>query len=150
MNNEQIIKDLQELFSMLICYRHNLHMMHWKTYGPDFDTVHKLLDDYVDKFNTFVDEIAEMLLSLGGNPLTLQEVIELVTMSDRKILYSASSDNYTADNVYHSIRIMFEELYYRYSDISKNCEFGECVSKMDEHKYWLRIESRYKNIRRLL
>ena len=46
--------ELQKLFSLLICYRHNIHMLHWKVSGPSFMCLHKTLDEYVDKFNDFI------------------------------------------------------------------------------------------------
>ena len=144
-----MIEKMKLLFAVVLAYRHNLHMLHWKVVGCDFDTIHKLLDDYVDKFNTFVDEIAEMLLSIGHNPLTLQEAITLLSDLNTHILVIESQEDYESDKVFKALDIMFNDLYTMYTDISNECEYSECVSKFDEHKYWLRVEGKYKNKKRL-
>ena len=144
-----MIERLQVLFSVVMCYRHNIHMLHWKVAGKDFDTTHKILDNYVSKFNLFVDEIAEMLLSIGGNPLTIQECMNVLVPSDKHILLIESKANYTSDEAYKALDIMFNDLYNIYSEITSTCEYTDCASKLDEHKYWLRVEGLYKNKKRL-
>ena len=144
-----MIEKMKLLFAVLLCYRHNLHMLHWKVVGMSFDKAHKVLDEYVSQFNTFIDEIAEMLLSMGHSPLTLQEAISLLTNLDSHILIVESDEDYKCKEVFKAVDIMFNDLYIMYTDISKECDYGDCVSKLDEHKYWLRIEGMYKNKKRL-
>ena len=144
-----MIEKMQLLFAVLLAYRHNLHMLHWKVVGKSFDKVHIILDDYVSQFNTFIDEIAEILLSMGNNPLTLQEAISLLDGLDRHILMVESHEDYECKEVFKAVDIMFTDLYTMYTEISKECEYSECVSTFDEHKYWLRIEGKYKNKKRL-
>lgn len=144
-----MVQKLQTLFSVLVCYRHNLHMLHWKVVGHHFEGAHTLLDSYVSKFNTFIDEIGEMILSMDGNPLTLQECIDIVTQLDQHILIIESGEDYDSTRVYNALDIMFTDLYNLYTEISKDCEFTDCTSVLDEHKYWLRIEGKYKNKKRM-
>lgn len=144
-----MIEKMRLLFAVLICYRHNLHMLHWKVTGMSFDKAHKVLDEYVEQFNTFIDEIGEMLLSMGNNPLTLQESITLLTNLDSHILVVESHENYNCEEVFKAVDIMFEDLYTMYTNISEDCDYSDCASKLDEHKYWLRIEGKYKNKKRL-
>ena len=89
-----MIDKIKWLFAVLVWYRHNLHMLHWKVVGKDFDTIHSMLDDYVSKFNTFIDEIAEMLLSMGSNPLTMSEITSMLSSSDCRILTVESDSDY--------------------------------------------------------
>lgn len=144
-----MIYKLKVLFAALVAYRHNIHMLHWKVVGPDFDCVHKLLDQYVGQFNTFIDEIAEMILSMGNNPLTIQECMELLDQCDSHVLIIESTEDYDTEKVYKALEIMFNDLYTLYNDISNDCDCSECNSKFDEHKYWLRVESKYKNVKRM-
>ena len=145
-----MVENLQKLFAVLVCYRHNLHMLHWKVIGLDFDCVHKLLDDYVSKFNDFIDEIGEMILSLGGNPLTLHECVDLVVKSDMHILNVESHESYTVVESFRAVGAMFATLMTSYEMLQHEDSLpSECKSKLDEHLYWLRIECRYKNNSRL-
>lgn len=143
-----MIDKIKWLFAVLVWYRHNLHMLHWKVVGKDFDTIHSMLDDYVSKFNTFIDEIAEMLLSMGSNPLTMSEITSMLSSSDCRILTVESDSDYKSKEVFNAIDMMFGELWIIYNDISKDCP-SDCVSKLDEHRYWLRVECQYKNRRRI-
>lgn len=144
-----MIPKLQLLFAILLFYRHNLHMLHWKVVGKTFDDTHKILDDYVSQFNTFIDEIAEILLSMGNNPLTLQEAFSLLENLDTHILIVESTENYKCKEVFNAIDIMFNDLYKVYTQVSEECEYSDIKSKFDEHQYWLRIEAMYKNKKRL-
>ena len=147
-----MVEKLQKLFAMSVCYRHNLHMLHWKVKGPEFDCVHKLLDDYVGKFNEFIDEIAEMLLSFDSYPLTLQECLDLLSKDSDDVLVVESDEDYDSEEVFKAIGIMFDGLYNLYTEIRQDKstdEYSECGGKLDEHKYWLRLENNYKNKRRM-
>ena len=136
--------ELQKLFSLLVCYRHNIHMLHWKVSGHSFMCLHKVLDYYVDKFNSFIDDIAELMLSTGINPLTLQECLELISNNDEHHLLIESTENYDANKVYDALLYMISDLFTVYNKVSEECIYSECNSKLDEHKYWLRIEWKYK------
>ena len=140
---------LKFLFALLVAYRHNIHMLHWKVVGEHFDCVHKLMDKYVDKFNGFIDDIGEMLLSLEQDPLTLQECMELLSNHESDFLVIESTRDYEGEDVFKAIQIMFNDLYVMYTSITSECELGDCVSKLDEHKYWLRVECYYKNMKRM-
>lgn len=144
-----MIEKLKLLFAVLLAYRHNLHMLHWKVVGKSFDKAHTILDDYVSQFNIFIDEIAEMILSMGHNPLTLQESISLLDNLDTHILMVESHEDYECKEVFKAVDIMFTDLYTMYDSISRDMG-GDCGSKLDEHKYWLRIEGMYKNKKRLI
>lgn len=146
-----MVKELQNLFAVLNTYRHNIHMLHWKIVGEDFDCTHRLFDSYVGQFNTFIDEVAEMILSLNGNPLTIQECIDVITHLDKEILVLESDEDYDNEKAFKAIAIMFESLYDMYTHISRSMseDLSECAGKLDEHKYWLRIEGKYKNKKRM-
>ena len=94
--------------------------------------------------------IAEMILSLDGNPLTIQECMKNLSDTNAEILVIESDEDYENEDVFKAIDIMFNDLYYGYDKISKDCEYSDCVSKLDEHKYWLRVEGKYKNKKRMI
>ena len=144
-----MIEKLQVLFAVLVCYKHNIQMMHWKVIGEDFECIHRNLDEYTAKFSEIIDDIAEMIMSLDGSPLTLQESIELLSKTDAHVLIIESKDNYNDSEVSKALDIIFDDLYNIYTEIISTCEYSECASKLDEHKYWLRLTGKYKIKRRL-
>jgi len=42
---------------------------HWDVVGPQFLTLHKLLDEHYTKISEFVDQVAERVRQLGGYPV---------------------------------------------------------------------------------
>lgn len=143
--------ELKRLFAVIIVYRHNIHMLHWKASGSHFDCIHKLCDDYVDHFNGLVDEIAEMILMLGEVPLTLHECFELVDndSSHEYIIISASEDYDEEDTAEH-IGTMFNDIMSIYDEIYSKDELPkDIIASIDGQMGWFRLENHYKNRQRL-
>ena len=44
------------------------HNLHWNLKGPQFFTLHAKLEELYDEANDILDEVAERILALGGNP----------------------------------------------------------------------------------
>lgn len=56
---------------------------HWDVVGPQFLTLHKLLDEHYTKVALFVDEVAERVRQLGGFPVgTAQGFLEGATLRE--------------------------------------------------------------------
>lgn len=54
-----------------------LHQFHWYVKGPHFFTLHEQFEELYDEVTADLDEVAERLLAIGGQPYaTLQEFIE--------------------------------------------------------------------------
>lgn len=74
----QLVADLSQ-FSVVI------HQTHWYMRGPEFLTLHPLMDDYMDEINDQLDVISERLITLDGSPYsTLQEFADNTGISDEK------------------------------------------------------------------
>lgn len=72
----QLVADLSQ-FSVVI------HQVHWYMRGPEFLTLHPLMDEYMDEINGQLDEVAERLITLGGAPYsTLKEFAENTGIKD--------------------------------------------------------------------
>ena len=72
----QLVADLSQ-FSTVI------HQVHWYMRGPEFLTLHPLMDEYMDEINAQLDEVAERLITLGGAPYsTLKEFAENTGIKD--------------------------------------------------------------------
>ncbi|MBV7391659.1 MULTISPECIES: Dps family protein [Enterococcus] len=78
----QLVADLSQ-FSVVI------HQTHWYMRGPEFLTLHPLMDDYMDEINDQLDVISERLITLDGAPYsTLKEFAENTGIPDEKGTFS--------------------------------------------------------------
>ena len=46
------------------------HNLHWNLKGKHFFTLHAKLEELYDEANDILDEVAERILALGGNPVS--------------------------------------------------------------------------------
>ena len=68
-----------------------IHQVHWYMRGPEFLTLHPLMDEYMDEINGQLDEVAERLITLGGAPYsTLKEFAENTGIKDEVGSYDLS------------------------------------------------------------
>lgn len=60
-----------------------LHRFHWFVKGPMFFTLHAKFEELYNEAALAVDEIAERLLTIGGQPIaTMKEFLEVATIAD--------------------------------------------------------------------
>lgn len=60
-----------------------LHKYHWYVKGPTFFTLHEKFEEFYDAATLTVDEVAERLLTIGGEPLaTLADYIANATIKE--------------------------------------------------------------------
>ncbi|MNJ49817.1 General stress protein 20U [compost metagenome] len=60
-----------------------LHHFHWYVKGPQFFTLHEKFEELYNEAAGYVDEIAERLLAIGGEPVsTLRDALALTTISE--------------------------------------------------------------------
>lgn len=82
-------QSLNEVLSDLNVFYRKLQNYHWNVEGKDFFVVHAKLEEYYDEVNEQIDEIAEHILILGGEPLgTMKDYIEntsIVEAENKKI-----------------------------------------------------------------
>ena len=71
MNN--LKQSLNELLSDLNIFFRKLQNYHWNVEGMDFFIIHEKLEEYYNEVNVSIDEIAEHILILGGQPLGTME-----------------------------------------------------------------------------
>ena len=73
---EDIFEDLNTFLSDLNVFYRKLQNYHWNIKGKDFFVIHAKLEEYYDEINEQVDEVAEHILALGGEPLgTLKDYL---------------------------------------------------------------------------
>lgn len=73
---EKLLNDLNAFLSDLNVFYRKLQNYHWNINGKDFFVIHAKLEEYYDAINKQVDELAEHILALGGEPLgTLKDYL---------------------------------------------------------------------------
>jgi starvation-inducible DNA-binding protein len=60
-----------------------LHNYHWYVKGHHFFTLHEKFEELYDEANGYIDELAERILALDGNPVaTMKECMELASIQE--------------------------------------------------------------------
>ena len=81
MNN--IINNLNIFLSNLNIYYRKLQNYHWNIEGMDFFEIHAKLEEFYNKINAQIDEIAEHILIIGGQPLgSLKDYLDTTTLTE--------------------------------------------------------------------
>jgi starvation-inducible DNA-binding protein len=74
-----------------------LHNYHWYVKGGQFFTLHAKFEEFYNEAGLHVDELAERLLAIGGNPVaTMKECLELSSIRE-------ASGSETADEMVQSV-----------------------------------------------
>ena len=74
---EDLNKDLQVRLTALLDLGLTLKHVHWNVVGPNFISVHEMLDDFVGKVRPMSDAVAERIRTLGGVPCgTPQRIVD--------------------------------------------------------------------------
>ena len=145
---------LEKIFNALVLYCYNMRALHWKIKGLSFDTKHELADNYHEKLAGFVDDIAEILMMLGNAPKDLRTVVGNIGSDENEgyLLISCEGNTYyTEEQMLRSINQMFNHLIALYESACNDGNLpGDVVSKLQEHEYFFRLESRYKGKNRLM
>jgi starvation-inducible DNA-binding protein len=64
----QVVTRLQERLSAYNDLHLTLKHVHWNVVGPNFISVHEMIDPQVDAVRGFADEVAERIATMGGSP----------------------------------------------------------------------------------
>ncbi|MDQ0207619.1 Dps family protein [Alkalicoccobacillus murimartini] len=76
MTNQTVVKELnQQLADWNVLYT-KLHNFHWNVKGADFFTLHAKFEEFYTEAGAHVDEIAERILAIKGQPIaTMKEFL---------------------------------------------------------------------------
>lgn len=64
----QIVETLQDRLHTCNGLQLTLKHVHWNVVGPQFISVHKMIDPQVEDVRAMADELAERITTLGGSP----------------------------------------------------------------------------------
>ncbi len=98
---ESILKNLNIFLSDLNVFYRKLQNYHWNIRGRHFFVIHGKLEEYYEEINEQIDEIAEHILALGGQPLgTLKDYLsttKILEAENKKIDYEVVFDSIIKD-----------------------------------------------------
>ncbi len=100
---ENILNNLNTFLSDLNVFYRKLQNYHWNIKGKDFFIVHPKLEEYYTELNSQIDEIAEHILALDGQPLgTLKDYLNTTKITeaenkkvDSTLVYNELIKDYT-------------------------------------------------------
>ena len=74
---EEMVNKLNGFLADLNVFYRKLQNYHWNVKGKNFFVLHEKLEEYYDKINEEIDEIAEHILTLDKQPLgTMKDYLE--------------------------------------------------------------------------
>ena len=90
MSQQDVVKELnQQVANWTVAYT-NLHNFHWYVKGPNFFSLHEKFEELYNEASQYVDDLAERILAIGGNPVgTLKESLEISIVDEAGKNYSA-------------------------------------------------------------
>lgn len=114
MNLEQ---SLNEFLADLNIFYRKLQNYHWNAQGKDFFRTHEKLEELYNEVNESIDEIAEHILILGGQPLgTLKDYLAVSTIQE------AENKKVKSDEIYSNLIKDFETLLKKSTEIKEESD----------------------------
>ncbi len=85
MANQEVNKILNKVVAAQGVFYIRLHQFHWYVKGSDFFTLHEEFEDLYDDITADLDEVAERMLIIGGEPYsTLAEFVEHSAIKEKQ------------------------------------------------------------------
>lgn len=111
------------LLADLVVEYHKLQNFHWYVKGKDFFQVHEKLEELYDGINESIDEVAENLLMIGGQPIAnLKTFLATTKIKEAEASYVCS-------------KTVFEEVLNDFQYLEKSCV--EIKKLADENEEFL-------------
>mgnify|MGYP003290939769 CR=1 FL=1 len=110
-------QSLNQFLSDLNVFYRKLQNYHWNIQGKDFFQVHAKLEELYNEINTSIDEIAEHILIIGGQPLgTLKDYLEISKIKE------AENKKVKSDEIYNNLIKDYETLFKCAIEIKQNAD----------------------------
>lgn len=89
----ELLKDLNEFLADLNVLYRKLQNYHWNVKGKSFFVLHGKLEEYYNGVNGEIDEVAEKILMLGGQPLgTMKDYLETSNLKEAENVKISGDD----------------------------------------------------------
>lgn len=83
--NQKSIESLNQLLADYQIFYQNLRGLHWNVEGPAFFMLHEKYEELYNEASEVIDEIAERILMIGGQPLhTFGDYVALAKLKEVK------------------------------------------------------------------
>ena len=93
----ELHESLQDRLAALLDLGLTLKHIHWNVVGPNFISVHEMLDDMVAKVRPMSDAVAERLRTLGGMPVgTPKAIVDTRSWEDYPLGQDLTTDHLKA------------------------------------------------------
>lgn len=107
MASEKLITELNQLLSDYHIYYQNVRGFHWNIKGKRFFELHNKFEELYTEALTVIDETAERILTIGGQPLhTFQDYLDT---SNLKVHKNVSRDTETVEAVWLQLGQLVEQ-----------------------------------------
>ncbi len=84
-NNPKLASELNVFIADLQIHYQNLRAFHWNVKGNMFFVLHEKFEEYYTEVAQTIDEVAERVLMIGGEPLhTFSDYLEVATIKEAK------------------------------------------------------------------
>ncbi len=84
-NNPKLASELNVFIADLQIHYQNLRAFHWNVKGNMFFVLHEKFEEYYTEVAQTIDEVAERVLMIGGEPLhTFSDYLEAATIKEVK------------------------------------------------------------------
>lgn len=119
-NNTQVVEVLNKQVANWTVAFTKLHNFHWYVKGPNFFSLHTKFEELYDEASQYIDDLAERILAVGGNPVaTLKESLEISIIDEAGKGYKAEE--------------MVEELSKDFTNVAKQLDEAiEVASNADD------------------
>jgi len=137
--------------ALLTLHENNFRGLHWKLHGPSFNVDHLRFGDYYEKLGQFMDETAELMISMGVSPIGVAGLMNVLNSDEVNTSYIDMEKDYSAESANIAARQIFLELYNCAADLAKDESIPVDVQDIyAAHAAYYRIEGMYKLGRILL
>ena len=117
---QEMVDNLNNFLADLNVFYRKLQNYHWNICGKEFFVLHAKLEEYYDEINEQIDEIAEHILMLDGEPLgTMKDYLEVTCISEAK------NEKVGRDVVFENIIKDYETLLNKVKKIKKQADSME-------------------------
>ncbi|MCG6190421.1 Dps family protein [Maribellus maritimus] len=83
--NQKLVEKLNKLLADYQIYYQNLRGLHWNVKGAMFFMLHEKYEELYNQASEVIDEIAERILMIGGEPLhTFGDYVQTATLKEVK------------------------------------------------------------------
>lgn len=138
---------LDELLALLMYHSHNIHILHWKTFGPGFQPNHEYLDELYGEMIKHIDLVAEIILQRGENPISYKTMLEYVEGS----IEIKPNMSYDEAATFGPVIKMFEEISSEIDRVYKTNDLERAhSSELETIQSWYKLRYLYLIPRKLL